>query len=78
VLSSAPERAPASFFQFPAWVEICRARNGVVIPSDLLPAYADAGEQLPMLVGKAAARLWDAHLRQGAMAALAAAKGFLK
>jgi hypothetical protein len=76
VLSSAPERAPAVFFQFPAWVEICRARNGVTVPADLAPTYAEALRQLPVLVGKAADRAWDADLLRCAMAALAAAKGF--
>ncbi len=75
-LSTAPDRAPMVFFQFPAWIEICRSRNGVTVPSDLLPAYTEALRQLPILIGKAAAHQWSADFLQCAMAALAAAKGF--
>ena len=28
-IASAPERAPDVYFHFPAWIEICRHKNGV-------------------------------------------------
>ncbi len=76
VLASAPYRAPMVFFQFPAWVEICRSRKDVSVPAELLPAYIGALRQLPVLIGAAAGRAWGADFLRCAMAALAAAKGF--
>jgi hypothetical protein len=64
------------YFQFPAWVEICRQKKGVVVPSDLATAYADALARLPLLIAKASQRQWDEYLLASALAALAAAKGF--
>src|SRR5688572_14620061 len=31
-LARAPERADSSYFQFPAWIEICRAKSAVEVP----------------------------------------------
>jgi hypothetical protein len=31
-LATNPTRASGTYFQFPAWVEICRHRNGVEVP----------------------------------------------
>ncbi len=76
VLSTAPERAQYSFFQFPAWVEICRHRNGLTVPDDLFPAYFESLGKLPSLVAAAAKREWDADFLACAMSALAVGKGF--
>jgi hypothetical protein len=74
-LALAPDRAGAVYLQFPAWVEICRKREGVVIPSDLQDAYAAALAALPGLVAAAAMRAWDDEFLACALAALAAVKG---
>jgi hypothetical protein len=58
---------PASFaavphvVHFPAWVEICRHRKGVLVPEDLQGACREALSRLPGLVAAAAAaeRSWD-------------------
>jgi len=75
VLGERPEAAPAVFFQFPAWIEICRKRNGTAIPSDLEPAYAEALSRIPSLIAAAASRPWNAEMLQSALAAIAAVKG---
>ncbi len=74
-LESAPLRASSTYFHFPAWVEICRQRNGIAIPSDLQPPYQEALAKLPSLVAAASAKEWDADLLACALAAIAAAKG---
>ncbi|MFS2213586.1 hypothetical protein ACEN9H_02030 [Massilia cellulosiltytica] len=74
-LALAPDRAGAVYLQFPAWVEICRKRERVVIPSDLQDAYAAALAALPGLVAAAAVRAWDEEFLACALAALAAVKG---
>jgi hypothetical protein len=74
-LASAPERADPAYFQFPAWVEICRAKNNIEVPEDLRAAYYESLAQLPSLVGKAATRPWDTGFLSCALAAIAAAKG---
>jgi hypothetical protein len=74
-LATAPARADESFFQFPAWVETCRLKNGVEVPEDLKAAYFDALARLPGLVAEAASRSWDTGFLVCALAALAAAKG---
>jgi hypothetical protein len=38
-LATAPTKADFSFFQFPAWVEVCRKKRGVPIPAKLAVAY---------------------------------------
>jgi hypothetical protein len=76
VISIAPERATYSYFQFPAWVEICCHRNNFDVPPDLLPAYSEALSRLPALVGAAATRTWDGDFLACALSALAVAKGF--
>ncbi|MEX8518384.1 MAG: hypothetical protein AB3X44_07705 [Leptothrix sp. (in: b-proteobacteria)] len=55
-LASAPMMAEFSYFQFPAWVEICRIKNCVPIPEDLSPAYFQSLGRLPGLVAEAASR----------------------
>jgi hypothetical protein len=74
-LARAPERADYSYFQFPAWVEICRAKTGAEIPKDLEPAYLDALSRLPELIGVASRRPWESGFLACALAALPAAKG---
>jgi hypothetical protein len=75
-LSIAPLRAHFSFFQFPAWVEICRRRKQVPIPSDLDEPYFAALAQLPSLVAAAGPKEWDENFLACALTAIAAAKGF--
>lgn len=76
VLASDPTRAAFQFFQLPAWIEICRCRGDVPIPSDLRESYIAALAQLPSLVGAAAVREWDSDFLCCALSAIAAAKGF--
>ncbi len=58
-LAAAPARADESYFQFPAWVEICRAKNGVEVPDDLRAFYFEALARLPGLVAQAANQPWE-------------------
>ena len=74
-LASAPLQADHSYFQFPAWVEICRARANVQVPSDLHGAYAESLGRLPDLVAEASRRPWDPAFLACTLAAIAAAKG---
>jgi len=75
-LASAPARADSAYFQFPAWVEICRSRKGIQVPEQLRLAYAEALGKLPGLVAAASSREWDASFLACALSAIAAAKGF--
>lgn len=75
VLATRPESAPAVFFQFPAWVEICRKRQGVAVPPGLERAYFAAIARLPALAAVAAARPWDSIMLSCVLAAIAATKG---
>lgn len=70
-----PARADVSFFHFPAWVEVCRMRKTVEVPSDLKDAYFAAMARLPDLVAKAANRPWESGFAACALSAVAAAKG---
>jgi hypothetical protein len=74
-LASAPSKADHSYFQFPAWVEICRAKNQVEITEDLRSAYFDSLAKLPALVAAASNRSWEPSFLACALAAVAAAKG---
>jgi hypothetical protein len=76
VLKQAPTKADFSYFQFPAWVEICRQKNAIEIPIELEAPYFQALSELPSLVAAAAARQWDSNLLCCALSAFAAAKGF--
>ncbi len=67
---------PGTYFQFPAWVEICRHRKGVAVPSDLQVDYFEALSRMPALVAAASVRAWDDGLLVCALAAIAAAKGY--
>jgi hypothetical protein len=74
-LAAQPLAAPATYFHFPAWVEICRLRQGVVVPADLDQAYFAALERLPALAAEAAARPWDGDMLACVLAAIAVTKG---
>jgi hypothetical protein len=75
VLATAPGKADSSYFQFPAWVEVCRRQKRVPIPVDLELAYSAALARLPRLVAEAATEPWSPELLSCALAAIAAAKG---
>jgi hypothetical protein len=77
-LSSSPLKADFTYFQFPAWVEICRKKNNVKIPEDIAPSYFEALSRLPALVAAASAREWDANFLSCALSAIAAAKNQTK
>ena len=77
-LATAPTSASFAYFQFPAWVEICRQNHGTPIPPELEAAYFSALAELPGLVAAASARPWDADFMACALAAIAAAKGSTK
>jgi hypothetical protein len=77
-LSSAPSFASATYFHFPAWVEVCRNNRGVTIPPDLEVSYFAALSKLPSLVAAAAVRPWDSDFTACALAAIASAKGNAK
>lgn len=74
-LASAPLKADSSYFQFPAWVEVSRAKKGVAIPEDIAPAYFESLSRLPALVAAAASRHWDEGFLCCALSAVAVAKG---
>jgi hypothetical protein len=74
-LSRAPAAAHESYFHFPAWVEICREKQGVEVPSELRDAYFGSLSKLPHLVSLAAANAWDRGFLACALAAAAVAKG---
>lgn len=74
-LASNPVEAGFVYFQFPAWVEICRQRNATAIPEDLAAPYFSSLARLPHLVAEASGRTWDASFLQCALSAIAAAKG---
>lgn len=73
-LSIAPSAADFTYFQFPAWVEICRVKNNVPIPEDLSADYFHALSMLPSMVAAAASRPWDGNFLACALSAIAAAK----
>ena len=75
-LARSPEKADATYFHFPAWVECCRVRQGMEVPRELAEAYQSALSRLPLLVAEASRRPWtDDGFMQCALAAIAAAKG---
>ena len=74
-LATAPLKADFSYFQFPAWVEVCRVKNGVSVPEDIAPAYFESLSRLPALAAVAASRQWDESFLRCTLSAVAAAKG---
>jgi hypothetical protein len=77
VLTRDPAASDPSFFQFPAWVEICRQKKSVAISDYLSAWYFSALRQLPSLVAAAATRDWDDGFLSCALSAIAAAKGHI-
>jgi hypothetical protein len=49
-LATGPAAASFVYFQFPAWVEICRQRHGLTVPDDLSSDYFTALKMLGSLV----------------------------
>ena len=74
-LAANPSEADPAFFQFPAWVEICRAKSQIAIPQDLKQSYFESLARLPSLVAQASSRQWEAGFLACALSAIAAAKG---
>jgi hypothetical protein len=74
-LASDPLKADFTFFQFPAWVEICRLKTGTPIPEDLASAYFESLYRLPALVAAASPSKWDSNKLSCALSAIAASKG---
>ena len=74
-LAQDPLSADETYFQFPAWVEICRAKSGIEVPESLASSYFEALSRLPSLVAAASVRFWDAGFLACALSAIAAAKG---
>lgn len=74
-IASNPEKTSSSYFQFPAWVEICRQHQDTPVPEDLKQAYFDALGQLPALAAAAASRPWGNDMVACVLAAIAIVKG---
>lgn len=74
-LALAPAQADESFFQFPAWVEICRAKAGAAVPADLEAAYFESLAKLPGLASAAATQPWNSGRLACVLSAIAASKG---
>jgi hypothetical protein len=73
--ASAPSKADSSYLQFPAWVEVCRAKKSVPVPEDIAPAYFESLCRLPALMAAAALRQWGEGSLRCALSAVATAKG---
>lgn len=74
-LASAPLKADSTYFQFPAWVEICRAKHEMAVPEDLAASYFESLSRMPAIVAAAAAREWDNSFLSCTLSAIAASKG---
>lgn len=74
-LAAHPARATATWFQFPAWVEVCRQRQKLAVPEDLDTAYFAALARIPGLAAAAACQPWDTGLLCCVLSAIAAARG---
>lgn len=74
-LARDPLNADSTYFQFPAWVEICRAKQNVTIPADLRDDYFTALARIPQLVAACAAKDWDSEFARVTLASIAATKG---
>jgi hypothetical protein len=75
-LSMNPLEADVSYFQLPAWIEICRQKNSIPIPKELEADYFSSLAKIPSLVAEATNREWDVNLLSCALSAIAAVKGF--
>ena len=76
-LAKSPATADMSFFHFPVWIEICRAKGGPPIPRDLEDSYLAALKRFPALVAKASEEKRNAESVGCLMAAIAVAHGQL-
>lgn len=74
-IASSPERVTDVYFHFPAWVEICRHKNGVDVPDELVADYFDSLSRIPALVASAEEKQWRTAFTACALSATAAAKG---
>lgn len=74
-IASSPERVTDVYFHFPAWIEICRHKNGVDVPDELVAGYFDSLSRIPGLAASAAEKQWSAAFTACALSATAAAKG---
>jgi hypothetical protein len=74
-LATSPSSASYTYFQFPAWVEICRQRHDLTVPEELSSSYFKALEMLGHLVCAAAASDWDFDFLRIALSAMAISKG---
>jgi hypothetical protein len=74
-LARDPVGAGSTYFQFPAWVEICRARHGIAVPADLAPAYFQSLARLPELAAAATKAPLDDDRLACILSAIAAAAG---
>jgi hypothetical protein len=74
-LESSPLKAGTVYFLFPAWIEICRQKNGIEIDSELRSAYFEALNKLPKLVSLGDASDWPSDKLAAGLAAIAAVKG---
>jgi hypothetical protein len=63
------------YFHVPAWVEICRHKNGVDVPDELVADYFDSLSRIPALVASAEEKQWSPAFTACALSATAAAKG---
>jgi hypothetical protein len=75
VLALDPMHCDSAYFQFPAWVEICRVSKNVPVPTDLQQAYFDALASLPVLAARWAAKVWSDSDLVCVLSAIAAVKG---
>lgn len=75
-LASDPSAASSVYFQFPAWIEICRQRHAMTVPSELAADYFEALRRLGNIVGAVINEDWDQDFVAFALAALAVSKGF--
>jgi hypothetical protein len=74
-LAASPATAHESYFHFPAWVEICRAKQAIAVPTELQESYFSSLAKIPQLVGLAATKAWGRGFLACALSAAAAAKG---
>jgi hypothetical protein len=74
-IANSPAEVTDVYFHFPAWIEVCRNKNGIDVPDDLAAAYFASLGRIPSLVATAAENKWTAAFTACAMAAIAAAKG---
>ena len=74
-LATSSSSAWFTYFQFPAWVEICRRRHGQPVPDELSSAYFKALGLLGSLVCAASSREWDLDFTRAALSAMAVSKG---